>query len=495
MTDFRRVYHTFESTGTIQLNQRQTYLDEGVYAGYDFPVVPPSDLFLKLEMGNGFKFVDDTAPINQEIVHGLAITKQRMYIAETDASMPTIEIQPTNATPRIDAIILQHSRILVFGGNAPIYKTVDTLGITDPDAIRATLGTDEVLLGILELPINCTGLDQVGVNYTKVQAKNFKRNATLNKSITAFDDEQTDGIIYSDSYPALNAPPFSAGQTNPVLLEVFAVDGKFFTQRATDAINSNEVFTRYYNGTSWGAWQKVTVDIVNDLVTNDPTKALGADQGVVILGLITALDGRVTANEGNITILQNDKANKSDIVNNLTTNDPTKILGADQGVVIQALINALDGRVTVNEGDILDIFQDILDIENDISNIETGATKGILNLSGASITSEYNTGRTTPNGSDVIYMTGVVQNLPNTSVVQNVLLATNVKNVLYGLGSFPFFGGGAGDSSRAWTINDALYSNYNATYSANALNELRFVGNNTGSFSADFAGIVFYTKN
>lgn len=64
-------------------------------------------------------------------------------------------------------------------------------------------------------------------------------------------------------------------------------------------------------------------DIVNDLTTGGVLKVLSAEQGLVLKGLV---DARILI---------------SDIVNDLTTGGALKVLSAEQGVVIKALIDAL----------------------------------------------------------------------------------------------------------------------------------------------------------
>lgn len=133
-------------------------------------------------------------------------------------------------------------------------------------------------------------------------------------------------------------------------------------------------------------------DIVNNLTTDDTTKVLSAKQGVVLKGLYDNIpawslsptkptytytevgadaDGAATNAVNNhntntsahsniinpineeITKLKNGKANTSDIpeiVDNINTDDPTKVLSAKQGKALYDLIQNLISRVEVLEG-------------------------------------------------------------------------------------------------------------------------------------------------
>ena len=114
-------------------------------------------------------------------------------------------------------------------------------------------------------------------------------------------------------------------------------------------------------------------DLRDNLVTNDPSRALSASQGVVLKGLIdnintllsssnTSLNdlqeivnfieiNRSTLNALDITSISglaaalNSKLDTSDVVNDLITNDISKPLSAAQGVLLKSLIE--NGTVIV----------------------------------------------------------------------------------------------------------------------------------------------------
>lgn len=105
---------------------------------------------------------------------------------------------------------------------------------------------------------------------------------------------------------------------------------------------------RIYSGGSWvamtpelfaeyvgGGEDPPTIEIANDLVTNDPGKALSAAQGVALKALIDEIPG---GGGGSV-----------DIADNLVTDDPEQALSAAQGVVLKGLIDALPAP---GEGDV-----------------------------------------------------------------------------------------------------------------------------------------------
>lgn len=111
------------------------------------------------------------------------------------------------------------------------------------------------------------------------------------------------------------------------------------------------------------------VQLVDNLITDDATKALTARQGKVLKGLIDKINTVLQSNDtdldtvqeivnfikqnktllsqlgiGNIVGLQaalDQKLNKTDVVNTLTSTDATKPLSANQGKVLNDAISAL----------------------------------------------------------------------------------------------------------------------------------------------------------
>lgn len=92
------------------------------------------------------------------------------------------------------------------------------------------------------------------------------------------------------------------------------------------------------------ALSSLSTQVNNFLDVDDTTK----DQLSEVLAMIEA-------NEGTLESLTTSKVNKSDIVNNLTTNDAEKVLSGAQGVVIQGQIDDLD-EAKLNKSDAANMY-------------------------------------------------------------------------------------------------------------------------------------------
>lgn len=122
----------------------------------------------------------------------------------------------------------------------------------------------------------------------------------------------------------------------------------------------------------------VTKDtIVNNLTTNDPNKVLSAAQGKILDEKIQNVSDKLTSNDPKYDSLQKvidqikqDKqettnfnknaVTKDNIVNNLTTNDPNKVLSAAQGKVLNDSIQNINNKLTINNPN-YNSLQDIID--------------------------------------------------------------------------------------------------------------------------------------
>jgi hypothetical protein len=102
----------------------------------------------------------------------------------------------------------------------------------------------------------------------------------------------------------------------------------------------------YYYDT--GAYHSfgTTVEVVNNLITNDPAKALSAAQGVALKALTDALNET--------------KLDASDVIDNLTSTDGAAALSANQGRVLKGLIDTINSVLQTDDGT-LDELQEIVD--------------------------------------------------------------------------------------------------------------------------------------
>ena len=90
------------------------------------------------------------------------------------------------------------------------------------------------------------------------------------------------------------------------------------------------------------------MDVIDSLTSTEQKKALSANQGKVLKGLI---DGKasttdLTTLEKNITQIINN--NTVDVVDNLTSTEQKKALSANQGKVLKDLVDAKADKTTVN---------------------------------------------------------------------------------------------------------------------------------------------------
>lgn len=104
-------------------------------------------------------------------------------------------------------------------------------------------------------------------------------------------------------------------------------------------------------------------DIIDNLTTNVSNKPLSAAQGVALKALIDAItsveldetltDNTKAAPAGMVGKLKSDKINTSDIIDNLTTDDNSKVLSAAQGVTLKSLVDKKVELPKDNGGNIL----------------------------------------------------------------------------------------------------------------------------------------------
>lgn len=123
-----------------------------------------------------------------------------------------------------------------------------------------------------------------------------------------------------------------------------ASDVNAYTKTETDnKIDAHNVNTSAHNDIRV-LITDITTKLNNFLNVNDET----TDQLSEVLALINA-------NKGTLESLTTSKVNVSDIIDNLTTSNASKVLSAKQGVAIKALIDALDAELDSHGHDISDV--------------------------------------------------------------------------------------------------------------------------------------------
>lgn len=131
-------------------------------------------------------------------------------------------------------------------------------------------------------------------------------------------------------------------------------------------------------------------DIVDNITSNDTDKPLSAKQGKVLKGLV---DTKASTSELNNAVndLDNRKVNVSDIKDNLTSSDINKPLSAKQGKTLKGLIDTKADTSTVNsEVSRLDGLID--NVESDIDDLETNLNTKVDKVTGKGLsTNDYTT--------------------------------------------------------------------------------------------------------
>lgn len=112
---------------------------------------------------------------------------------------------------------------------------------------------------------------------------------------------------------------------------------------ASAAVNTHDTSTSAHNDIRV-LISDLTTKLNNFLDVDDTT----TDQLSEVITLINN-------NKGTLESLTSSKVNVSDIVNNLTTNSSSKVLSAAQGVVIKGLIDALDAELDSHTHDMADV--------------------------------------------------------------------------------------------------------------------------------------------
>lgn len=181
----QRLFEFEAPDSTFDLNSRfSTIAPAGLYYGFD--AVRGASMNLGFNhLTTGLNYVNDNLSLTDKL--GVVITKQGVEIRiGTVASLP---INPTAGVTRKDAVILEHGYVLSTGGNPASISVLENV------TLPLTLASNQVLLGILELPINCTALNQTGVVYTRSVKPNFSNNddlkTQLEAEITARQDADT----------------------------------------------------------------------------------------------------------------------------------------------------------------------------------------------------------------------------------------------------------------------------------------------------------------
>jgi hypothetical protein len=186
-------------------------LPAGLYYGFDAVLGASMNLTYNHDTtGKSFVLVNGSTTSKK----GVIVSNQGVQIYEDAVS--SLTITPTSATARRDAIICTHQYVESAGGQAATYSVLPNIGSGVP-----SLTAYQVLIGILDLPANCTALNQTGVTYTEYRKLNFNTIQELLVGIDSrldavenekYDKEQPDAINVNFEPHWANA--FPVGQSN-----------------------------------------------------------------------------------------------------------------------------------------------------------------------------------------------------------------------------------------------------------------------------------------
>ena len=206
MTDF--IFWNFQDDdSTENLNYRVAGIWEpGLYRGFDAVLDASLNLRLIQDGATGFALTLVDKTIENR---GVIVTNQGVVIQRNNELL--IPISAGDASfPRFDMIILEHEYVFVQGGSSPLYQVIEGTPAAVPSFPNPPNPEITVVLGILFVPANTTGLTGPGVIYVKSKLPGFAGNTshafldqdqtfeelnTFDKKITAGDELEVDGKI------------------------------------------------------------------------------------------------------------------------------------------------------------------------------------------------------------------------------------------------------------------------------------------------------------
>lgn len=206
MTDF--IFWNFEDDdSTENLNYRVAGIWEpGLYRGFDPDLDASLNLRLIQDGATGFALTLVDKTIENR---GVIVTNQGVVIQRNNELL--IPISAGDASfPRFDMIILEHEYVFVQGGSSPLYQVIEGVPAAVPSFPNPPNPEITVVLGILFVPANTTGLTGPGVIYVKSKLPGFAGNTshafldqdqtfeelnTFDKKISAGDELEVDGKI------------------------------------------------------------------------------------------------------------------------------------------------------------------------------------------------------------------------------------------------------------------------------------------------------------
>lgn len=164
-------------------------------------------------------------------------------------------------------------------------------------------------------------------------------------------------------------------------------------------LNINLETAKSYTDTKTSSLASTTV-VDNKISTHNTSTSTHNDIRALITDLTTKLNNfldvddtttdqlsevltLIKNNKGTLESLTTSKINVSDIVNNLTTNNTSKVLSAAQGVIIQSLIDALQEEIDTHGHEI----SDIVNLQTALDGKQATITGGASTIASSNLTS------------------------------------------------------------------------------------------------------------
>jgi hypothetical protein len=176
----KRYWNWKDSDKTLSLNNWLLgILEPGLYRGFDF--LPMAGLTLRLNHETtGLVFTQNDGSESPKT--GVVLSKQGVVIKES-APIDLI-IEATLTQPRIDIISCTHEYSdEVVGGLTATYRVYSGVADANPVAPIPSDPNNEIILGQLYLPANCSNLNSSGVVYTKSIPPSLGNDALVLKNL------------------------------------------------------------------------------------------------------------------------------------------------------------------------------------------------------------------------------------------------------------------------------------------------------------------------
>lgn len=282
----------------------------------------------KKGVAGGYAPLDETGKVPQEYIPNIILSD--VFVVESEINQLSLEVQKGDMAVRTDL------------GQTYVYNGGDTGTMEDWVKIESSFDGVTSVNGQTGTVL----LDKFDLDLGNVENKS---SAAIRSEITNADipDEIARSRQLDDYYTKKDIQRMILAEGTEVISK-----SKIQQLEITDINRLNETLT------SMDESKINRDDIVNNLFTEDNSKVLSSDMGVV---LKDTLDMSRSAIEN----LKITKVNIDDIIDNLDSNDSYKPLSANQGSELNKKINTSNSEITAIKGDITAINGGISDLDRD----------------------------------------------------------------------------------------------------------------------------------